>query len=186
MKQRADVALDGRLAGIPSGDRVARWLAALCVVASSAGCILTKDLPDPALDIPQGYKAERVTRRDTPPTLDWWRGFRSPELTSLMEEAQTVNLDIAAATARFIQADAQARVAGAALLPSLSGTGQQNYARTSGSSASGLTNGGRKSSTTSLRSAPAMSSISGARTATPRRRRRKLPLLPGSIAMWWR
>ena len=61
-----------------------------------------------------------------------------------MEEAQTVNLDIAAATARFIQADAQARVTGAALLPSLSGTGQQTYSRTSGSSASGLTNGGRE------------------------------------------
>ena len=144
MKQRADAAVDGLLAAIPSGDRVARWLAALCMVVSSAGCILTKDLPDPALDIPQGYKAARLTRPDTPPTLDWWRGFRSPELTTLMEEAQTVNLDIAAATARFIQADAQARIAGAALLPSLSGTGQQNYARTSGSSASGLTNGGRE------------------------------------------
>ena len=85
-----------------------------------------------------------LTAKDTPPTLDWWRGFRSAELTQLMEEAQTVNLDIAAATARFIQADAQARIAGAPLLPSLSGTGQQTYARTSGSSASGLTNGGRE------------------------------------------
>ena len=113
MKQRADVAVAGRLAAIPSGNRVARWLAALCMVVSSAGCILTKDLPDPALDIPEGYKAARLTRADAPPTLDWWRGFRSPELTTLMEEAQTVNLDIAAATARFIQADAQARVAGA-------------------------------------------------------------------------
>jgi len=114
------------------------------MVVSSAGCILTKDLPDPALDIPEGYKAARLTRADAPPTLDWWRGFRSPELTTLMQEAQTVNLDIAAATARFIQADAQARVTGAALLPSLSGTGQQTYARTSGSSSSGLTNGGRE------------------------------------------
>ena len=61
-----------------------------------------------------------------------------------MEEAQTVNLDIAAATARFRQADAQARIAGAALLPSLNGTGQESYSRTSGSSASGLTNGGRE------------------------------------------
>jgi multidrug efflux system outer membrane protein len=139
-----DVTLAGRLAAIPSRDRVARWLATLCVVASSAGCILTKDLPDPALDIPEGYKAARLTRADAPPTLDWWRGFRSRELTSLMEEAQTVNLDIAAAAARFIQADAQARVAGAALLPSLSATGQQTYSRTSGSSSSGLTNGGRE------------------------------------------
>jgi NodT family efflux transporter outer membrane factor (OMF) lipoprotein len=61
-----------------------------------------------------------------------------------MEEAQTVNLDIAAATARFKQADAQARITGAALLPTLSGTGQETYSRTSGSSASGLTNGGRE------------------------------------------
>jgi multidrug efflux system outer membrane protein len=117
----------------------------LCLVGSSAGCILTQDLPDPALDVPQGYKAARLaTATDAPPTLDWWRGFRSPELTQLMEEAQTVNLDIAAATARFVQADAQARIAGAPLLPSLSGAGSETNSRTSGSSASGLTNGGRE------------------------------------------
>ena len=120
------------------------WLAALCLVASSAGCVLTQDLPDPALDIPNAYKAARAADSDAPPTLDWWRGFRSRELTDLMEEAQTVNLDIAAAIARFKQADAQARMAGAALLPSLSGTGQETYSRTSGSSSSGLTNGGRE------------------------------------------
>src|SRR4051812_26978150 len=115
------------------------------LVAASSGCILTKDLPDPALDIPEGYKQARSSKAaDAAPTLNWWRGFRSRELTVLMEEAQTVNLDIAAATARFRQADAQARIAGAALLPSLSGTGQETYSRTSGSSASGLTNGGRE------------------------------------------
>lgn len=144
MKQDpTDAGIDG-LASILGLDRAAKWLAALCMVVSSAGCILTRDLPDPALDIPQGYKAAQSADPDAPPTLDWWRGFRSPELTTLMEEAQTVNLDIAAATARFIQADAQARIAGAPLLPSLSGTGQQTYARSSGSSASGLTNGGRE------------------------------------------
>ncbi|HEU0148375.1 MAG TPA: efflux transporter outer membrane subunit, partial [Bradyrhizobium sp.] len=42
------------------------------------------------------------------------------------------------------QADALARQAGAALLPSLSATGQETYARTSGSSASGLSIGGRE------------------------------------------
>src|SRR5258708_11782622 len=108
-------------AAIPGRNPAARWLAVLCIAIGSAGCILTRDLPDPALDIPQGYKAARLTEPDAPPTLDWWRGFRSPELTTLMQEAQTVNLDIAAATARFVQADAQARIAGAALLPSLNG-----------------------------------------------------------------
>jgi NodT family efflux transporter outer membrane factor (OMF) lipoprotein len=121
-----------------------RMLVACTIAASTAGCILTKDLPDPALDVPPGYNAARSTARDAPPPLDWWRGFRSPELTQLMEEAQTVNLDIAAATARIVQADAQARITGAALLPSLNGGGQETYSRTSGSSASGLTNNGRE------------------------------------------
>ncbi|MDA9493307.1 RND transporter [Bradyrhizobium sp. CCBAU 11361] len=104
--------------------------------------MLTQDLPDPALDVPAQYKY--AGKGDTPPSLDWWRGFRSAELAQLMEEAQTVNLDIAAAVSRIVQADAQARQAGAALLPSLSGGGQETYSRTSGSSASGLTNGGRE------------------------------------------
>jgi NodT family efflux transporter outer membrane factor (OMF) lipoprotein len=124
--------------------RAARCLPVLAVIATSAGCILTKDLPDPALDIPTGYKAARLITTDAPPTLDWWRGFRSRELTGLMEEAQTVNLDIAAATARIIQADQQARIAGAALLPGASAGGQETYSRTSGSSSSGLNNGGRE------------------------------------------
>ena len=146
MTQRtATAAIDGWPALVAGGRRLARSLAVLGLVASSAGCILTKDLPDPALDVPEGYKAARLTKpADALPTLDWWRGFRSRELTGLMEEAQTVNLDIAAATARFRQADAQARIAGAALLPSLSGGGSESYSRTSGSSASGLTNGGRE------------------------------------------
>lgn len=115
------------------------------VVATSAGCILTQDLPDPALDIPQRYKFAAQAHLDgAPPPLDWWRGFKSRELTQLMEEAQTVNLDIAAATSRIIQADAQARISGAALLPTLSGGGQETYSRTSGSSASGLSIGGRE------------------------------------------
>jgi NodT family efflux transporter outer membrane factor (OMF) lipoprotein len=104
--------------------------------------VLTQDLPDPALDVPPQYKyAGKV---DAPPSLDWWRGFRAPELTQLMEEAQTVNLDIAAAVSRIFEADAQARQAGAALLPTLSGAGQEAYSRTSGASSSGLTNGGRE------------------------------------------
>lgn len=122
--------------------RAARWVAALCLAASSGACVLTQDLPDPALDVPAQYKY--AGKPDAPPTLDWWRGFRSAELTQLMEQAQTVNLDIAAAVSRIVEADAQARQAGAALLPSLSGSGSETYSRTSGSSASGLTNGGRE------------------------------------------
>lgn len=123
---------------------IGRILAGLAIVASSGGCILTSDLPDPALDVPPAYKFAGSAPERATPSLDWWRGFKSRELTQLMEEAQTVNLDIAAASARIRQADAQARITGAALLPTVNGGGQETYSRNSGSSSSGLTNGGRE------------------------------------------
>src|ERR1700741_1088488 len=112
-------------------------LVILCML-SSFGCTLTEDMANLALDAPKTYKYATSTDAGERPSLDWWRGFHSVELTQLMEEAQTVNLDIAAAVSRIFQADAQARQAGAALLPSLSGSGSETYSRTSGSSASGL------------------------------------------------
>jgi outer membrane protein, multidrug efflux system len=132
--------------------RVAKWIATLGMVANCAGCLLTQDIPAPALDIPQAYKADKVGKlkgQDGPPPLDWWRGFGSPELTALMEEAQKANLDIAAAVARFREADANARIAGAALLPTLAASGpgnlfQESYSRVSGSSLNGLSDGGRE------------------------------------------
>ena len=150
MSRRYPAAAVNRLPAATAGlHRAVRWVAAICIVACSVGCVLTQDIPDPALDIPGGYKLARSTGPDAPPTLDWWRGFGSPELTDLMEEAQKVNLDIAAAVARFRQADAQARVAGAALLPQLSASGpgnvlQESYSRISGSSDNGLSTGGRE------------------------------------------
>jgi multidrug efflux system outer membrane protein len=132
-----------RSEGSPSRTRrAARWLAVVCLAAASGACVLTQDLPDPALDVPTHYKY--AGKGDAPPSLDWWRGFRSAELTQLMEEAQTVNLDIAAAVSRIVQADAQARQAGAALLPSVSTGGSETYSRTSGASSSGLSIGGRE------------------------------------------
>jgi multidrug efflux system outer membrane protein len=53
------------------------------------------------------------------PAADWWHGFGSPQLDLFIGEAQSSNDDLAAAIARVTQADAQVRIAGAALLPSL-------------------------------------------------------------------
>jgi NodT family efflux transporter outer membrane factor (OMF) lipoprotein len=50
---------------------------------------------------------------------DWWRGFGSPELDGFIAQARSANNDIGAAVARIREADAQARIAGAALLPTL-------------------------------------------------------------------
>ena len=68
------------------------------------------------IEIPAAYRAKAPAILPRPP-LDWWRGFRSKELTDLIEEAQTANFDIAIAMARIVQADAQSKLAGAPLLP---------------------------------------------------------------------
>lgn len=122
---------------------------ALGVALLNGGCLLQADLPDPALDVPARYKEAGKAPESAVPSLDWWRGFKSPELTGLIEEAQTVNLDIAAATARIIQADALARSAGAALLPTLSGNAQVQRSKSSSASltSTSLTSVGREITT---------------------------------------
>ena len=108
------------------------------------GCLLSGDKPDPGLDIPLTYdggpKNPAVAEAAVPP-LDWWRGFRSKELTEVIEEARAANLDIAAAVARIVQADAQSRVAGATLLPSVGLNGSATRIRTSQSTSAGGTTG---------------------------------------------
>ena len=68
------------------------------------------------------------------PSLDWWTKFRSRELTALIEEARANNLDIAAAITRIVQADAQARITGAPLLPLVTANGNANQQATKTSS----------------------------------------------------
>ena len=53
------------------------------------------------------------------PSADWWHAFGSQKLDELIAEAQRSNDDLAVAIARVEEADAQVRIAGAALLPSL-------------------------------------------------------------------
>ena len=106
------------------------------------GCLLSADKPEPGLDIPQAY--DRGPRNPAAaeaalPPLDWWRGFRSRELTEIIEEARSANLDIAAAVARIVQADAQSRMAGSALLPAVNLNG--NASRAQSSKTTGLGNG---------------------------------------------
>jgi multidrug efflux system outer membrane protein len=91
----------------------------LALVQMLSGCIFSSERPDLALDVPPRYGAASGNVQAAPPALDWWRGFHSRELTNLMEEAQVANLDIAAAIGRIMQADAQAKIIGAPLLPAV-------------------------------------------------------------------
>jgi multidrug efflux system outer membrane protein len=103
------------------------------------GCFLTSN-PDPALTIPSHYTGApnlRVAEARTP-GLEWWRSFRSRELTRIIEDVRTSNLDIAQAVARVVQADAQARVTGAALLPAVALNGNASHFRPSQAGTKGL------------------------------------------------
>jgi NodT family efflux transporter outer membrane factor (OMF) lipoprotein len=91
-----------------------------CALAALAACSVGPAYKRPDIPLPAEW-------RDAPdndearvwPNPDWWHGFGSETLDELIAEAQRSNDDLAAAIARVQEADAQARIAGAALLPSL-------------------------------------------------------------------
>ena len=119
-------------------------LQSICVTLPLGGCLLAGDKPEPGLDIPPAYSAgprNPVAAEAAIPPLDWWRAFRSRELTEIVEEARAANLDIAVAIARIVQADASARIAGAPLLPIVDLNGSATRIRTSQATAAGSTPG---------------------------------------------
>ncbi len=122
-----------------------RTAGAMVLALTLPGCLeLVK--PDLAIDIPVSYRAPHGPAEAVTPPLDWWRGFRSRELTGIMEEALNANLDIAIAIAQITQADAQVRIAGAPLLPTLDLNASDTASKTStqtGNAAAGGFGGGR-------------------------------------------
>jgi NodT family efflux transporter outer membrane factor (OMF) lipoprotein len=82
-------------------------------------------------DIPPPQAWRNAPREATPawPSAQWWQGFNSATLNDLIAQAEAANDDIAAAIARIREADAQVRVAGAPLLPSLDLGGQATRQR---------------------------------------------------------
>lgn len=82
-----------------------------------AGCLLHDENTPASIDIPKTYRAGPRNADAALPSVVWWRGFGSKELTDLIEESLTSNFDVAVAVARIVQADANSRIAGAPLLP---------------------------------------------------------------------
>lgn len=124
---------------------------AVALLPLLSACVLTQDRLDPALEVPQTYRAAHGSPNAAPPPVDWWRTFRSAELSDLMRQANVANFSIAAAVARIVEADAQARIAGAALLPTLDATANAEQELTSGAIlGSGASSGGTPGRTTNL------------------------------------
>lgn len=94
----------------------------LCLPLGLSACLLQPaPLPASAVVPPAAWDADAVAA--VWPQADWWQALGSDELLALMQEAQRSNTDLEASAARLLQAEAQARVAGAVLLPSLDASG---------------------------------------------------------------
>jgi outer membrane protein, multidrug efflux system len=118
-----------------------RGLSVSMLALAAAGCTTPNPTPlNRPGDVPQAFTAP-VADKQAPvwPEADWWVNFKSDELPALMETAQKENLDLAAAAARVIEAEAQDGVAFSNLLPVVNAQGSVNRSRTSAGSTS--TNG---------------------------------------------
>ncbi len=91
----------------------------LIALLALTGCAYKPDPVTAGLTLPEQFQQSRQPAQWPDP--DWWRFFNAPELDRLMDAATTSAFDIASAAARIRQADAQARIAGAGLLPTVTG-----------------------------------------------------------------
>ena len=94
------------------------WL--LCaMLAALPACSLGPHYHRPDVPPPPAWVTTSDASAPLWPTTDWWRGFNSDDLNALIDQAEHANDDLRAAVARVHEADAQRRIAGAPLLPSL-------------------------------------------------------------------
>jgi multidrug efflux system outer membrane protein len=93
-----------------------RLIVVLVLFAGLVGCATRGAAPVPSADLPAGWSATLAGGGD-PVSADWFRGFGSAELDSLIAAAEHDSLDLQVADARLRQADARARSTGAAILP---------------------------------------------------------------------
>ncbi|WP_042339159.1 efflux transporter outer membrane subunit [Paraburkholderia ferrariae] len=86
-------------------------------------CACTTPAPnDTALPAPAAWRYAAATDAlGEPVRPGWWTAFGSRELDSLVQQARANSFDVAAAVARVKQAQASAKIAGAALLPNVNG-----------------------------------------------------------------
>ena len=90
----------------------------LAVVLALAGCGTTSPMLAPNVSAPAAWN-EAVPQNGAAVSTTWWNTFGSQELQSLVSEALAGSPDLAIAMERVRQAEAQVRVAGASLFPSL-------------------------------------------------------------------
>ena len=96
-----------------------RGLSVSMLALAAAGCTTPNPTPlNRTGDVPKAFTAPVVDNQSPIwPDANWWMNFKADELPALVETAQKENLDIAAAAARVIEAEATDAEAFSNLLP---------------------------------------------------------------------
>ncbi|HEX4023280.1 MAG TPA: efflux transporter outer membrane subunit [Steroidobacteraceae bacterium] len=89
------------------------------MLAGLAACSVGPAYRRPEVPLPPSWSSAAQGATAAWPAAEWWRAFGSPALDDYVSQARLDGDDIAAAIARVREADAQARIAGAALLPAV-------------------------------------------------------------------
>lgn len=98
------------------------------------GCEVGPTYAPPIVNAPAAWETlPKVPSRTVPEEAapDWWRTFRDPQMTALIEQLAAQNLDLMAATERVIQGRAQRQVVASRGLPRIDGQSLDFYNRTS-------------------------------------------------------
>jgi NodT family efflux transporter outer membrane factor (OMF) lipoprotein len=95
-----------------------RSFISLGLVLALVGCGTTSPMLKPDVSAPAGWN-EAAPANGAAIAPDWWRTFGSTELEALIARALAGSPDLAIATERVRQAEAQVRIAGASLFPSI-------------------------------------------------------------------
>lgn len=99
-----------------------RALVGLVALSALTACATpgprTAPPPTAAVTPPNDWRASAAVSQDAA-AADWWKAFGDPHLSDLVAAALAYNADLGAAEARVREAEAQSRLAGAALLPSV-------------------------------------------------------------------
>jgi len=103
---------------------------ALALVCSLSGCAIVSPRLEPEVPV-AGTWNEATPTDASAVSPTWWKSFGSTELRSLVDEALAGSPDLAIASERVQQAEAEVRVAGASLFPVLSADGSTSGRRTS-------------------------------------------------------
>jgi len=104
----------------------------IALALALAACSTTAPTAMKPEELPGAFTAPQTAGAPQDISAEWWKSFSSPEMSDLVATARTDNLDLAAAAARVVQAQAQAGAATASLFPdvSLNGSARRQGSKT--------------------------------------------------------